>query len=494
MAKKELNLSEEFNSERIGTLGRKLSLVVKLSWPAIMAQLSTILMEYIDASMVGRLGAGPAASIGLMATTTWLFWGLGTATATGYAVQVAHLIGGNRDEEAKGVLRQSIIVVLGLAVVLAIIGLAISRHLPVWLGGNAEIIEGSTSYFAIFAISLPMLFMSYLSASMLRCSGNMFIPGVLNVAMCVLDVIFNLLMIFPTRYVEILGIEFTMPGAGMGVTGAALGTLFAEIVAGGYMFYYMLYRSSRLRHPARGVARWWSVTRNTVLRACKISWPLAVERAVMCSAQILVTAIVAPLGTAAIAANSFGITAEGLCYMPGYGISDASTTLVGQSVGAGKRELAKSFGRITIILGMLIMAVLGAVMWLFSADIMMFFTSDPEVISLGSVALKTEAWAEPMFGAAIVTYGVFIGAGYTVTPAVINFSCIWGVRVTLSLLLASSLGLFGVWLAMAIELGVRGLTFIIVFVRGHWLQKSIKITPEPLVAVQQIEQPDEFEL
>ena len=143
---------------------------------------------------------------------------------------------------------------------------------------------------------------------------------------------------------------------------------------------------------------------------------------------------------------------------------------------------------------MLIMAVLGAVMWLFSADIMMFFTSDPEVISLGSVALKTEAWAEPMFGAAIVTYGVFIGAGYTVTPAVINFSCIWGVRVTLSLLLASSLGLFGVWLAMAIELGVRGLTFIIVFVRGHWLQKSIKITPEPLVAVQQIEQPDEFEL
>lgn len=467
----ELNLSEKINAGKISTLGSKLRLIVMLTWPAIMAQLSTILMEYIDASMVGQLGAAPAASIGLMATTTWLFWGLGTATATGYAVQVAHLIGGGRDAEARGVLRQSIIVVVGLAVLLSIIGLAISERLPYWLGGNDVIASGSTSYFAIFALSLPILFMTYLSASMLRCSGNMLIPGVLNVVMCVLDVVFNMFMIFPTRSVDVLGVSFTMPGAGMGVTGAALGTLFAEIVAGGYMIYYLFYRSRRLSHPARGERHWWTLTTQTVRKACLISWPLAVERVVMCTAQIFITAIVAPLGNAAIAANAFGVTAESLCYMPGYGVSDASTTLVGQSIGAGRRDLARSFGRITIVLGMTIMAVLGVVMWIFSAEMMSFFTPDSEVISLGSTALRTEAWAEPMFGAAIVTYGVFIGAGYTVVPAVINFSCIWGVRVTLSLLLASTYGLFGVWLAMAIELGVRGLLFIIVFARGRWLNR-----------------------
>lgn len=494
MGRKELNLAERINTGQINTLGTKLRLIVQLSWPAIMAQLSTILMEYIDASMVGSLGAGPAASIGLMATTTWLFWGLGTATATGYAVQVAHLIGGNRRSEAKGVLRQSVIIVLSLAVVLAATGLLIAPHLPVWLGGNAEIISGSTSYFAIFAVSLPMVFMSYLSSSMLRCSGNMLIPGILNVVMCLLDVVFNWFMIFPTREVSLLGADFVVPGAGLGVTGAALGTLFAEIVAGGFLVYYLMCRSKLLSHPFRNVRRWWMLSRHTVRRACTISWPLALERVVMCTAQIFITAIVAPLGTAAIAANAFGVTAESLCYMPGYGISDASTTLVGQSLGAGKRNLASGFGRVTIVLGMLVMAVLGAVMWLFAGEMMSFFTCDPDVISLGTVALRTEAWAEPMFGAAIVTYGVFIGAGYTFTPAVINFSCIWGVRVTLSLALASSLGLFGVWLAMAIELGVRGLVFLIVFVRGRWLNKALNMAPSPLVATQEIEQPNEFEL
>lgn len=494
MSKKELNLSDEINSGRIGTLKTKLRLVVQLSWPAIMAQLSTILMEYIDASMVGQLGAAPAASIGLMATTTWLFWGIGTATATGYAVQVAHLIGGNRDMEAKAVLRQAIIIVISVAVVLAIIGLSISSHLPLWLGGNEDINAASTSYFSIFSISLPIMFMSYLSASMLRCSGNMLIPGILNVVMCFLDVVFNMFMIFPTRAIDILGVSLTIPGAGLGVTGAALGTLFAEIVAGGYMIHYLLFRSTKLSHPAKNAIKWWKLTGSTIKRACTISWPIAVERVVMCTAQIFITAIVAPLGTAAIAANSFGITAESLCYMPGYGISDASTTLVGQSIGAGKRGLAKSFGRITIFLGMGVMALLGIVMWFFASEMMMFFTPDAEVISLGTTALKTEAWAEPMFGAAIVTYGVFIGAGYTVTPAVTNFSCIWGVRVTLSLLLASKYGLFGVWLAMAIELGVRGLIFLFIFFRGHWLKKAIVIEPSPEVATQEIEQPNEFEL
>ena len=138
------------------------------------------------------------------------------------------------------------------------------------------------------------------------------------------------------------------------------------------------------------------------------------------------------------------------------------------------------------------MAVLGIVMWLLAAEMMSFFTPDSEVIALGTMALRTEAWAEPMFGAAIVTYGVFIGAGYTVTPAVINFSCIWGVRITLSLLLASSLGLFGVWLAMAIELSVRGIIFLFVFCRGQWINKALKITPDNMVSVQEIEQPDEF--
>ncbi len=474
--KKGFDLSREISTGRIGTLRSKLRLIALLSWPAIMAQLSTILMEYIDASMVGSLGASPAASIGLVATTTWLFWGLGTATGTGYAVQVAHLVGAGRAADARDVLRQGMVVVTALAVVVALAGLAIAPYLPLLLGGGPDITPDSTAYFAIFSASIPVLYLTYLAGAMLRCSGNMLVPGVLNVVMCVLDVVFNFFLIFPTRDITIFGTTMTVPGAGIGVTGAAVGTLLAEVCAGGYMIYYMLYRSDKLSHPARGVRHFWKVTRSTVGRACLISWPLALERVVMCGAQILITAIVAPLGTAAIAANSFGVTAESLCYMPGYGVSDAATTLVGQSLGAGRRDLAHSFGRISILIGMAVMGLLGAVMWLFAPEMMSFFTPDGEVVALGTMALRVEAWVEPMFGAAIVTYGVFVGAGYTVVPAVVNFSCIWGVRLTLSLLLASTMGLFGIWLAMAIELGVRGAVFIYLFVRGHWLRKAMNIT------------------
>lgn len=478
--KKEFDLAREIRNGSISTLGSKLKLVARLSWPAILAQLSTILMEYIDAAMVGRLGAPQAASIGLVATTTWLFWGIGTATVSGFAVQVAHFVGAGRDDDARSVFRQGLIVVSLLGWLLAAIGFALSSPLPGWLGGDDVIRHDSTSYFAIFSLSLPFMFVTFLANSVLRCSGNMVVPGLVNVLMCVLDVVFNALFIF---------------GLGLGVAGAALGSLAAVIVAGSWAMIYLFKKSGKLNHPYRGIKHKWQLSSHTLRKAFTISWPLGVERCVMCGAQILITVIVAPLGNAAIAANSFAITAESLCYMPGYGLADASTTLVGQSLGAGRRDLAKSFARVTIFSGMLVMGVLGCVLWFLAPEMMSFFTPDVEVVSLGVTALRTEAWAEAMFGAAIVTYGTFVGAGYTVVPAGINFTSIWAVRLTLSALLASSLGLFGVWLAMAIELTCRGAAFLFVFARGKWLNTSLGLTnPPQLIAEEEIHQPDEFEL
>ena len=88
------------------TLGQQLRLTAYLSVPAIMAQVSSIAMQYIDASMVGSLGANAAASIGLVSTTTWLFWELCAAAATGFSVQVAHRIGAGDFAGARKILRQ----------------------------------------------------------------------------------------------------------------------------------------------------------------------------------------------------------------------------------------------------------------------------------------------------------------------------------------------------------------------------------------------------
>lgn len=474
------------------SLSGKLRMVAKLTWPAVIAQLSMIVMEYIDAMMVGSLGPAPAASIGLVATTTWLFWGLGGAASTGFAVQLAHHIGAGDNDRARDTLRQGIITVAIVGVVLGAIGVCISRSLPVWLGGTPEIVQGSYEYFVIFAAAIPFWYLTYLSGAMLRCSGNMVVPGIVNAVMCVLDVVFNFFLIFPSRTVVLMGVPVEVPGADLGVAGASIGTCAAYVLGGVYMYRYLLFRSPRLKHPFR-TGKVLRLSADTLRKARTISWPVALERVVMCGAQILITAIVAPLGTAAIAANSFAITAESLCYTPGFGIGEAATTLVGQCLGAGRKALALSFAHICVGAGVAVMGVLGGVMWLLAPEMMALFTPDATVCSLGTMALRTEAWAEPLFGAAIVSYGVCVGAGYTKIPAMLNFGTIWLVRVVLSALMAREYGLFGVWLAMCIELCVRGTLFLIVIARKRWIRNAGIVTSANIdagLATERAQEPD----
>lgn len=452
------------------SLRQQLRLTAVLSWPAIVAQLSTIVMQYIDAAMVGSLGAESSASIGLMATSTWLMWGLCSAVASGFSVQVANRIGASDRRGAEGVLRQSFLPVIVFSILLAIFGAAISGKLPLWLGGSDDIAPGASSYFLIFSLSLPFLQISFLSGAMLRCSGNTLFPGIVNVGMCVLDVIFNFFLIFPAHNLDIAGMSLRLPGAGLGVTGAAIGTALAETVAAAVMLWYLWRRNKELN--LRHFHGSFMPGRHCLRRAFRISTPLGIEHTLMCGAQVFITAIVAPLGTVAIAANAFAVTAESLCYMPGYGISEAATTLVGQSLGAGRERLARSFAKITVISGIVVMTAMGVVMYV-GAPVMMGIISPVEAIcSLGTEVLRIEAFAEPMFAASIVAYGVFIGAGDTLVPAGMNLGSIWGVRLTLAAILAPTMGLKGVWIAMAIELCFRGAIFLLRLRTDRWLRAN----------------------
>lgn len=451
------------------TFGQRLRLTALLSMPSIVAQLSSIAMQYIDASMVGSLGANASASIGLVSTTTWLFWGLCAAAATGFSVQVAHRIGADDFEEARRVLRQALVAIGIFGLLLGSIGVLISGSLPGWLGGDPAIRHEASVYFLIFSAFLPLLQMNFLAGGMLRCSGNMHIPSMLNILMCVLDVIFNYFLIFPTRSVDLFGQTLTMPGAGLGVTGAALGTAFAELVVASLLLWYLCFRSPMLRlthEKGRFLPR-----RRTLRRAFRISLPMGFEHLAICGAQIMTTVIVAPLGIVAIAANSFAIIAESLCYMPGYGIADAATTLVGQSLGAGRARLLKSFANICVWSGMIVMGLMGLLMYVFAPQIIGVMSPVEAIRTLGTDILRIEAFAEPMFAASIVAYGVFVGAGSTFVPSLMNFGSIWGVRLTLAALLAPTMGLRGVWLAMCIELCFRGVIFLIRLWRGKWICK-----------------------
>lgn len=450
------------------TFAQRIRLTVLLSVPAVIAQLSSIVMQYIDAAMVGHLGAEASASIGLVSTTTWLFGGVCSAAAMGFSVQVAHRIGAGDMAGARRVLKQSLAATLAFSLFLAAVGCAVSGPLPALLGGDLAIRSDASLYFFIFSMFLPAIQMSFLAGAMLRCSGNMRVPSVMGVAMCVLDVIFNFFLIFPTRTIELAGMSLSLPGAGLGVGGAALGTAVAEAIAAAVLLWYLWNRSEQLglrKERARFLPE---VT--TLRKAFRIGVPMGIEHIVICGAQIMTTVIVAPLGVFAIAANSFAITAESLCYMPGYGIADAATTLSGQSIGAARRRLARSFGRISVGMGMAVMGVMGVLMYVFAPQIIGLMTTVGEIRKLGVMALRIEAFAEPMFAASIVAYGVFVGAADTLIPCLMNVFSIWVVRLSLAALLAPTMGLKGVWIAMCIELCFRGLIFLVRLRGRRWMK------------------------
>ena len=421
--------------------------VWRLSLPAILTQITTIVMQYIDSAMVGALGADASASIGLVASTTWLFNGVTYAVTAGFSVQVAHHIGAKQEKHARNTVKHGLLTALIISIFLCILGLLISTPLPTWLKGNNSIKQDASNYFFVFALMLPITQISGLCSSYLQCCGNMVTPSILNALMCLLDVILN--AIFIPKY---------------GVLGAGIGTTLACAIVSFAMFFAccLFNKTLTLRHRERLIFK-----KEILQKALKIGSPVAVQEIAMCGAMVVSTAIIAPLGSVAVAANSFAITAESLCYMPGYGIGTAATTLVGRSYGANNLKLAKRQGNICTAMGGIFMAFTGVIMALFCPYVFMFLTPDQAVRNLATEVLRIGLIAEPLFGVSIAAAGALQGTGDTLVPSLMNLGSIWLVRIGLALILVKPLGLHGMWIAMAVELCIRGILML-------WRQKTSK--------------------
>ena len=436
-----------------------------LSIPSILEQLVVTAMGYIDAAMVGHIGAEATASIGIVSSSTWLLHGVLVGLYTALSIQIAQYLGADRQDDARSVLRQAMLFNVILGVGAALFGLGISPFLPGWLGADPSLRANATAYFAIWSTALPFTMAMGMYASILRAAGYALTASLISVLVCVLDVVFNFFLINPTR--TLWGI--TVWGAGLGVPGAALGTALATVVGGLLALCILLFREGPLCIHKPGS---WKITRACIRNLGKVGVPLAAERAALSSAQVLQVRIVSQLGTVAIAANSLGVSAEGLCYMAGYGIQGAAIALIGQAVGAHRKDMAKRFAWLCTLMGMGIMTLTGAGLFAFAPALMSIFTADAAVIALGARVLRIEAFAEPMFGASIVASGAMQGAGDSTACFVLNLVSMWGIRLTLAFLLAPRLGLMGVWGAMCCELSIRGLLFLIRLARGKWLEKG----------------------
>lgn len=419
--------------------------VWRLSLPGILTHITSTVMQYIDSAMVGALGANASAAIGLVSSTTWLVNGIAYALSAGFSVQVAHCIGAGQEDEAKNVVRHGLLATLAISALTCLFALAISGPLPVWLGGETAIRRDATAYFVTYALMIPFFQMNTVTAAFLQCSGDMVTPSVLGALMCLLDVLFN---------------AFFIPR--FGVLGAGIGTGLACAVISLTMLWRCCISSPALRLTGKGIFR-----REILVKAFRIGMPVWVEESALCGAMVVSTVIIAPLGSVAIAANSFAVTAEGLCYMPGYGVGAAATAVVGRSIGAGDVKLAKRYGNICTAMGAVFMGITGLLMAVICPFVFRLLTPDPAVRELATQVLRIGLIAEPLFGVSIVAAGALRGTGDTFVPSMICLGTIWIVRLGMALMLVSRLGLHGMWIAMATELCLRGLLLL-------WRQKTSK--------------------
>ena len=308
-------------------------------------------------------------------------------------------------------------------------------------------------------------------SNILRCAGDTRTPLVFNIATNVINVVLNTLLIFPTRTVSLFGLSFTMWGAGWGVRGAAIATAIATAFSG-IMLLTALFRpafpvSIRIRDKFR-------FDKAIFADMVRLGSPVTFERVTISLGQVLLTAMVTAIGTAELAAHSLATTAESITYMPAFGFSAAATTLVAQSLGAERPQLAKRFGRYCILGAVIFMSAMGVVLFLGGQFLVSLFTPDVDVAALGGAVLRIEALAQPFFALSMVVCGVMRGARQTKITFVIAVIGMWAVRIPLAFLLlrTTQLGLACAWIAMASDLFVRGLIALFYYRKGTWLNTT----------------------
>ena len=176
--------------------------------------------------------------------------------------------------------------------------------------------------------------------------------------------------------------------------------------------------------------------------------------------QVAMTRIVSSIDEGvALAANNVAITAEGLCYLPAYGVASAATAMVGQSVGAQDREDARDYGSLSARLGFFICVGTAVCLFLFAHPLASLFNTDPAVVDEAAKMLRIVSVAEPFFALSIIYTGALRGAQDVRFPMILSLVCMWGIRIPLAPILVyrANFGLAGVWVAMSADIILRGL-------------------------------------
>lgn len=398
--------------------------IIHLAWPTVMEQALQTIVQYVDTAQVGRIGANASAAVGLTSTTTWLVNAPLWAAAMGVLSCVSRALGAEDKPRAQRAAAQSVVLTLVMGAAMTVLTLAASPFLPGWLGAEEDVYRDAALYFGV--ICAPMLFRaaSIIFAAVLRATGDTRTPMAVNVLMNLSNVTLNFLLINPPSVWNIGGAAVRIPGAGLGVAGAAIATA-ASFVLGGTLMTVFAFRAPGLelgKQPLR-------YDEHAMRQCLDVGLPIAADRVIVMLGQVVFTGLVARLGTVAVAAHTIALTAEQAFYVPGYGMQAAAATLAGYSIGGRDEKKLMEYSFTISAIAVALMTAMSVFLFLFPEFLMRIFTPDPQVIAMGGQVLRIVALSEPFFAVVIILEGTFNGVGDVRAPFLISVSCMWGVRL-----------------------------------------------------------------
>ncbi len=398
--------------------------------PTMLEQILSVLMQYVDTAMVGRLGADATAAVSTSTTITWLIGSIPVAFGVGAMTQIAQAIGSGEKHKISQVAKVSLIFAVGVGAIIEAICLAVAPFVAGWMGASEEVAPAATRYF--FWISVPIVFKSLnivLSAA-IRATKDTKTPMFIGVGANLLNVVLDYVFIYIF---------------GLGVDGAAYATCISAVVSGLVTLSVFLgHKEFKLEGSVL------SLDKEIVDRMWRLSLPVLLINVASTSGYVVFAGLVSHMGTIIFAAHSIAVGAEELFYIGGYGFKSAANTMVGISYGEQNHDKYHAVCVSSVIATVAIMTISGVLLYIFAEVLMGFFTNDPQVIALGTTVLKMVAFNEPFFGLYIISEGIYYGLGKTKYPFVIEFGGMWLVRIVSTFIGIHffGMGLIGVWCCM----------------------------------------------
>ena len=439
--------------------------ILTLAWPTMLEQLMQTAVQYIDTAMVGSLGTQATAAVGATTTVNWLIGSTISALGVGFLSFIAQAYGANDKQAASKASAQAALATFAAGSLFTVLTLGLSGVIPVWMQVEESIRPLAGQYF--FILYLPMLprAASIIFGTVLRAAGDTKTPMKMGVVVNLINVVGNYLLIYPTRPMQLLGMTFTMPGAGWGVIGAAIASAVAFTV-GGIGITVVLWK-----HPLVSPKGQSFRPDMTILKPClKIALPNALQRFGTSLGYVAFAAMINSLGEIATAAHTIANTVESAFYIPGYGMQTAAATLAGNAYGARDKQRMKDLAAMFIPIEILLMIFSGGALFLMAPSLMQIFSTSPEVIALGSTVLRMVALSEPFYGFSIIIEGMMQGVGKTKAPFVYNIMGMWGVRIVGTFICTQLLGfgLVSAWACMIAHNLLLFVLFMISYLRGTW--------------------------